>query len=280
MAKVAVVTGGSSGIGQPLSLMLARDGYDLLLLNRGAARSAPLLKTIRGTRPDIRADVIETDLMDHASIRRAAAAVAERAPAVAVLVNNAGVLTRQQRLSPQGHDSHFQVNTLAPYLLMNLLRPLLAAAGRSRVLNTGSSAMSEPFVGPLKVDELSRPRRMDILGAYAQSKLALAVIGEEVAPDFARDEIIVRTACPGANRTTMTREGDGMPWILQALVPLLFAPPEKGVATLHHALAGADLGERTGIYLEKRKVKALPAKVRDPDLRARLMSLMQAQADA
>lgn len=275
MRRFAVVTGANSGIGHPLSVMLAEAGYDLLLFNRNRATSQSLLDALRAARPGVVAEVIETDLADHSSIRRSCAVVAERAPRLSLLLNNAGVLTKTRRISPQGQEGHFQVNTLSPWLIMKTLRPQLAAAGEARILNTGSSAMSEPFVGPLRVDRLTDPRRMDIMGAYAQSKLALAVLGEIAAPELQRDGIIIRTACPGANRTTMTAKGDGMPWILQILVPLFFSNPVKGAAALYGALFDAKFGNRSGIYVEKGKIKSLPNKVSDPALRDQLLSFVE-----
>ena len=96
--------------------------------------------------------MIEVDLSDHRSIRAAAAELLDKYPQIDALFNNAGVLLGDHTTSPQGNEMHFEVNTLAPYQLMRLLRPALQAAGNSVVVNVSANIMEH--AGWLRVEDL------------------------------------------------------------------------------------------------------------------------------
>lgn len=275
MAKIAVITGGNSGIGVPLSVLLAAEGYDLIMLNRSKSRSADAVRAVKQACPEAQVQVIETDLADHGSIKAAVEIIKESYNSVDLLVNNAGVLTDEKSFSPQGAELHFQVNAVTPYFLMKILRPLLKADNGSKVLNVGSSAMYLPPVGKLRVNELLDPPRMrNLFGAYAQSKMALVAFCEAIAADFLRDGIIVRVGEPGPNKTTMTA-GTGMPKLLLFLRPLIFKPPSVGAKRLFDAIFDDKFGEQSGVYIEGGRVKKLPRSASDKANQHDLLQILE-----
>jgi NAD(P)-dependent dehydrogenase (short-subunit alcohol dehydrogenase family) len=155
-SKTAVVTGASAGIGAELAVLLARDGFDLVLVNRSRASSADILARLGRDSPAASVEVVEADLADGDQVRAAAEAVARRAPRLDVLFNNAGVLLGEKRMSRHGVEMHAQVNLLAPYMLTRLLAEPLAASGGGRVVNVSSGVVF--MTGRLKVENLRDPR--------------------------------------------------------------------------------------------------------------------------
>lgn len=272
MSRLAVVTGASSGLGRALSASLARQGWDLVLLNRSATRSAGVLADVHAARPDAAVDVVEVDLADQDAVGRAAAAVLEAHPSVDALFLNAGVLLERAETSRHGNEMHFQVNTLAPYQLLRLLRPALAAAGSATGLVTSSGALAR--TGPLRVEDLRRPPAFrKLLGPYAQSKLAVSALVEALAPDYRGDGTTLRSTDPGGTRTAMTA-GPGMPRLLVPLRHLAFKSVEDGARTLETAAFAVPSGSAPGSsYLVGGRPRRLPASATDPATRAALLDL-------
>src|ERR687884_448833 len=166
--RVCLVTGANRGLGRATALGLARLGATVVVLGRDAdrvARSSDELRRESGN-PDVFHVVV--DLGSLASVRSAAAAVARRFGAIHVLVNNAGVNLARRMVSPDGIELTFAVNHVGPFLLTNLLLPLLRAGAPSRVVTVTS--WFERF-GRIDLDDVrGTQRRCSALAAYYRSK--------------------------------------------------------------------------------------------------------------
>jgi NAD(P)-dependent dehydrogenase (short-subunit alcohol dehydrogenase family) len=254
--SVAIVTGASTGIGAEVASILAKHGYDLVLVNRSRERSATILNRIKIESTHCNVDVIEADLADQDAIAKAAQDILGRHTSISVLFNNAGVLLGSHELSKHGNEMHFQINTLAPYLLIQLLAAALMA-NKGRVMNVSSGAIA--MTGRLRINDLRNPQRIKkLFGAYAQTKLALTTLTNALAKEFESNQVILRSADPGGTKTAMTR-GDGMPTILRWLQPLLFRTPESAALELVDSLLAERFGHQTGVYLSRGQIRSSPA---------------------
>ena len=112
-----------------------------------------------------------------------------------------------------------------------------------------------------------------MIGPYAQSKLAVTTLTAGLATDFQSDGILLRSVCPGPNRTQMTA-GPGMFRALVWLRPLFFSQPDAGAKLILDAAVREDLGDRAGIYLSKGKVRRLPPAAANPAIQDRLIELL------
>jgi NAD(P)-dependent dehydrogenase (short-subunit alcohol dehydrogenase family) len=268
--RLAVITGASSGLGMHLAERLVRRHWNIVLLNRDRPRSQHVMMRLAAVNPQASIDLIETDLADEDAIARAASVLTERYPRIDGLFNNAGVLLGELRSSKHGNDMHFQVNTLAPYILMRRLADMLAASG-GVVVNVSSGAIS--MTGPLRIDELRRPPRLrKLVGAYAQSKLALTTLTNGMSPEYAARNVSLRSMDPGGNKTNMTA-GEGMPKPLLWLRPLLFKSPQKGAEEIYDAAFAPKFSGRTGLYIAKGEVAQPPKDANNPEIQAALLRL-------
>ena len=281
---VAVITGTTTGIGAALALRLAREGHRLVLVNRSVERTQPALNQIKQVAPEASVAVVEADLADPEAVHRAAGEIAQAVPHVGALFNNAGVLLGDLSFAPTGNEMHYQVNTVAPYLLTTLLRPQLEAAaaagegagpnGRAVVVNTNSGAAD--LTGRLRPSDLRRPKRFSKLrGPYGQSKLALLALSQTLADDFAASGVLVRDVEPGPTKTVMTG-GRGMPRLLVPIRNLFFGTPEAAADRLYEAGFGSSFGEATGVFVEGRgKVRSLPKSAVDPEVQSAVERLVK-----
>jgi dehydrogenase/reductase SDR family protein 12 len=192
--QLVVLTGATSGIGLAAAEMLSRLGAELVLVGRNSER----LQQVRQQLLDdgaARVDTEAADLLDLDEVRALALRLRQAYPLIDVLINNAGALFAERALTPQGHERALAVNLLTPWLLMQHLRPALAAAGAGRIINVASGGM---YLTPLDMDDLRYEKaRYDGPTAYARAKRMLVVLGQRMAADFAGDGIAVHAMHPG-----------------------------------------------------------------------------------
>ena len=135
MSQVAVVTGGSSGIGASVARALSARGWHCVLIARGEERLRPLAE-------ELGAEWETCDVGDREAVDRAATAIVERHPKVGLLVNNAGVPGRGTflRLPPERIEEITKTNYLGNVWCLRAFLPALEAAAPADVVNVVSVA--------------------------------------------------------------------------------------------------------------------------------------------
>jgi short-subunit dehydrogenase len=179
--RVAVVTGGSSGIGAAVARLLTRRGWRCVLLARGQARLEALAA-------EIGAEAEVCDVGDRAQVEDVAARVASRHRAVHLLVNNAGIPGRGKFLDLDAEriEEVVRTNYLGSVWTTRAFLPLLEAAGSAHLVNVVS-------VAGLVAHGASGP--------YSASKHAQLAFSRGVGTELARRGIRVHTVCPGPVET-------------------------------------------------------------------------------
>ncbi len=184
--NIAVVTGASRGIGRAITLAFAQAGFKVFAL----ARSVEAVEAIKTE--SSAADAIEAvafDALNEASVLEACAAV-QRAGAVHVLVNNAGVALAAplSKTSSEDYDRTMTVNVRTPFLLCRELMPSMAKARGGRVINIASTAATKGF---------------KYTSVYCASKHALLGLTRSLAVEYAAKNVTVNAVCPGWTDTDM-----------------------------------------------------------------------------
>lgn len=191
MEKVAVVTGGSSGIGRAIGRAFGRDGWTVWL---GARRERELEAAARevdeagGT-----GRFAALDVTDERSVAAFAGAVEAGSGAVHALVNNAGVGAwgRAEKTSVETWRRVLDTNLTGPFLVTRAMLPLLRKAeGRRFVVNVVSVAGKQAHAGN---------------GTYAASKFGLRGWTEALALELAEDGIRVTAVMPGYVATPLVK---------------------------------------------------------------------------
>lgn len=189
--RVAVVTGGSSGIGRALGRALGAEGYTVWL---GARRERELKEAAREVDEaggEGRAHVL--DVTDERSVAAFAKAVRTETPGVHVLVNNAGVGAwgRLEKTSVEQWRRTLDTNLTGPFLVTKALLPALReATGRRHLVNVVSVAGKNAHAGN---------------GTYAASKFGLRGWTEAVASELAEEGIRVTAVLPGYVATALVK---------------------------------------------------------------------------
>jgi len=263
--RIALVTGGSAGIGRAVATRLAERGATVLAVSRsGGAGAACVADLVRRTR-DASHRFLPADLSSLAEVRAVAAEVRARYPRLDVLVNNAGGFFPWRRTSVDGIEMTFALDHLAGMLLtLLLLGPLTVAGGR--VVTTASLVA---HWGWLHRDVQWR-RGYNGAVAYAQARLANVLFTTELARRVPAAALAAHAFDPGVVRTEL---GSG-PGFLNFCVRVAQAGFGREVAVAAEAAVflaadGSVEGTTGGFWKDGRRLP-IPRRARDPATAARL----------
>lgn len=187
--RVAVVTGGSSGIGRAMAGALAMAGARMVVIARG---QTALEKTVAELRADgATAAWVSADLSGREAVARAAGEAAAPFGEPDILVNCAGINLRPPLpdLSAEQWDQTMAVNLTAPFLLGQRFGPGMAARGWGRIINVTSQQHHRAFGSS---------------GGYGASKAGLAALTRSQSEAWSRSGVTCNSLCPGFVATPLT----------------------------------------------------------------------------
>ena len=175
--KTMVATGATSGIGEVAALALARMGARIVVVARDEKRAEALLNKLETQAPgSATARILPTS-----PAWRTRAAWARRSPkasrASMCLINNAGAVFSQRRVTPEGLELTFALNHMAYFVLTAELRDRLATSAPARIVSTSSMAHQ----GVLDFSDLQSAKGYNGWKAYGRSKLANILFTRELA---------------------------------------------------------------------------------------------------
>jgi NAD(P)-dependent dehydrogenase (short-subunit alcohol dehydrogenase family) len=170
--KVAIVTGGYSGIGLETVRVLHGAGAQVVVPARNVERARAALADLDAV------EVASMDLIDPASVDAFAAAFLESGRPLHLLINNAGIMATPLARDARGFESQFATNHLGHFQLTRRLWPALVAAGGARVvaLSSGGHRWSPVIFDDLQFDR----REYEPFAAYGQSKSANSLFAVEL----------------------------------------------------------------------------------------------------
>jgi len=273
--KTVVVTGASSGIGLATAVALGRMGADVLITARDAGRggaAAESIATATGKKPGL----VLFDLGVMSSVRGGAAEILERAQRIDVLVNNAGIVLSDRKVTAEGFETTFAVNHLGPFLLTELLLDRLIASAPSRIVNVASTAHKSARSG-LDFEDLQAATVYKLSRVYARSKLANIYFTTELARRLEGTGVTANSLHPGTVATGWGRDGDthGLLTFGIRISSPFFKTPEKGALTSVYLASSSEVEGVTGKYFVKCREHATSKVARDDDAARRLWQVSE-----
>lgn len=186
--RVALITGGSRGLGLGMALALAHSGADVTIVSRNKEeldKAAALLQT-KGRQ----AYTIAADVGDIAQVQNLVPQVIERFGRLDILVNAAGINIRQpfDTFTPEDWDRLININSKSAFFLSQAAARVMRAQGKGKIINVGSIAF-----------DLLLPN----VALYGVSKNALRGMTKALAIELAKDNIQVNSISPGRFWTQM-----------------------------------------------------------------------------
>jgi NAD(P)-dependent dehydrogenase (short-subunit alcohol dehydrogenase family) len=252
--RVAVVTGGTSGIGREVARRLASLGATTVIVGRGKDRVAKTAADIAGsTRNPSVESVAVTDLALHADTEAAAQELLQRHSKIHLLVNNAGALFLQRETTSEGLERTFALNVLSPFLLTSRLAPRLIESAPARVVNVSSAAH---YGTSVDFSDLQNRPPYKGYRAYGRSKLELLLLTREFARRFEGTGVTVNAVHPGFVASGFGSNNGGGAAVGLGVVKFLFAKSiRRGAVAPLFAATDPTVAGVTGQYISGRKVK-------------------------
>lgn len=280
--KVVLITGGNSGIGKEAAVELARLGATVVITARNELRGGKALAEIRrrSRQPDERVRLLPLDLARFRSVRECAATFLDTYDRLDVLVNNAGGIISDRRITEEGFEMTFGVNHLGHFLLTRLLEDRLIASAPSRVITV--SSIAHRLAGGMTWSNLQHDGLYNGTVVYNESKLANVLFTKELAERLGGTGVVANCLHPGAVRSGFANAEDthGVERLAIVLGRPFMVSPHRGAQPIVRLAADPRYAEVTGGYfvggyLTRCAQHQPSAAARDPDAARRLWQVSE-----
>ena len=194
MQKVALITGGSRGIGKATAEEFAKNGYNVAIIYKSHQEVAEKLAKTLSEKYQTKVVAIETDISDETQINSLKTQIEQEFSRLDILVNNAGIVFDKdfQDRTLADFQKTFEVNVFGTFLMSKIFgKMILATANTGSIINISSTSGISDFT-PTSID-------------YAASKAAIVSLTKDLAIEFA-PQIRVNTIAPGWVDTDMNKD--------------------------------------------------------------------------
>ena len=198
--KVVMVTGANAGMGKEISLALARMGATLAMVCRDRERGEAARTEVVAASGNQAVELLLADLSSQNSIRGLAKDFMASHKRLDVLVNNAGMSLPTRHETADGIETVFATNHLGPFLLTNLLLPVLTASAPARVVTVSSGVQA---MAKIDFDDLQEIKSYSEIRSYNQSKLANLMFTYELARRLKGTGVTANALEPGFIKTSL-----------------------------------------------------------------------------
>ncbi|MEJ6348944.1 SDR family NAD(P)-dependent oxidoreductase [Holzapfeliella sp. He02] len=259
ISKKILITGATDGIGKVTAMTLAEKGHHIIVHGRSQAKAQKVVAEIKQQTGNQNIDYLLADLLSMTSIRAMADEFKKRYQSLDVLINNAGaVFDNDYRVSKDGIEVTLALNTIAPFLLTQLLLENLERSDDGRIINLTSNshrASGHPDLTDLNFKKIPSSQRR-----YSLSKLFVIWNTrhlDKLLQECQIKTVAVNAAHPGAVATNFGQDSDkGFLNNLIYKVALRFmSSPEKGAATSVHLADSDRVRGISGKYWGNEKVQ-------------------------
>ncbi|MDD9266188.1 SDR family oxidoreductase [Paenibacillus sp. GCM10023248] len=266
--RIVMVTGANSGLGKATAISLAKQNARVVMVCRDPHRGELAKEEIVKESGNPNIDLLICDFSALSNVRRLAIEYSNNYDRLDVLINNAGIITRERQLTQDGYEMQFGVNHLAPFLLTNLLLEQLKMSKAGRIVTVSSLGH---FYGKIHFSDLHFSKRYRFFKAYAQTKLANILFTYELARRLEGTGVTANSLNPGEAKTNISvyTEGGFAQFLTTLFTPFLKTPEEHADTSVYLAMSHEVEGI-TGKYFSKRKIVKSKSATYDRKMASRL----------
>jgi NAD(P)-dependent dehydrogenase (short-subunit alcohol dehydrogenase family) len=263
--KVVVITGATSGIGQVAAEQLAAMGARIVQVARDKTRGQAAMDRLCVCGPNADHSIYYADLTRLSEMKRVAEEIAQTEPRIDVLINNAGAVFGNRRVTEDGLERTFALNHLSYFVLTHVLRERLKASAPARVINTSSDAHRG---NRLDFDDLQAARIYRGFPVYGRSKLANILFTRELARRLDGSGVTANALHPGFVATRFGDETGGLLSLGIRWAKFFAISPQNGAKTIVYLATSPEVAGMSGRYFYKCRL-ATPTREAQDDAAAR-----------
>ena len=250
--KIALVTGGYSGIGLETTKALVEVGAEVII---PARRVSIAKKELSGIIED--KNIIEVDLADPSSVIKVVDLLLDSNLTLDILINNAGIMACPQTPTKEGWDLQFAVNHVGHFILTKGLMPAMQKADEPRLVTLSSTGHK---LSGIQWDDVNFENSYDKWQAYGQSKTAASLLAVEINTRMKNRGIKSYSVHPGGIVTPLQRHLENEEMValgwkkedgsLSDMAAAAFKSPSQGASTTLCCATSPMLNDISGVYCE------------------------------
>ena len=263
--KNCLIIGASTSLGLAISKRFAEMGANTILVCRNKEKGEKAVSEIKKESPDALVDLMICDLASIKSIQSFIKEFKGKHSKLDLLYNNAAVMKQKRAITEDGFEMMFQVNYLAPFILMKSLLDVLKKGHSPMILNNGRPA----YKLRLDMEDLQFSKKYSMYQSFFKTKLCLLFASLEFSRKLENDGITVKMADPGPFKSELVRDVPLMGWVKN----LFSAPVDKAAENLLHVIT-SDMIKNGKVFKEK-KEWPLSEYWKDTEVSKRLWSITE-----
>ena len=250
--KIALVTGGYSGIGLETTKALVEVGAEVII---PARRVSIAKKELSGIIED--KNIIEVNLADPSSVIKVVEQLLDSKLTLDILINNAGIMACPQMPTKEGWDLQFAVNHIGHFILTKGLMPAMQKADEPRLVTLSSTGHK---LSGIQWDDVNFENSYDKWQAYGQSKTAASLLAVEINTRMKNRGIKSYSVHPGGIVTPLQRHLENEEMValgwkkedgsLSDMAAAAFKSPSQGASTTLWCATSPMLNDISGVYCE------------------------------
>lgn len=258
------MTGANTGLGKATVMELAKRNAKIYLACRDETKTLAAIEEIQKETNNKNLHFLRLDLSSLAAIRECSKNFHELETRLDVLINNAGVLSPENR-TEDNFEFNMGVNQIGHFLLTNLLLDMLKLSASSRIIIVSSQTY---MVGSINKDDFNSEKGFsNVWFHYANSKLANLLFMRELSKKLEGTKVTCNALCPGTVQTEATRYLNSfMKFLMKPMMKLFYSTPEVGCQTAVFLAVEPSLQEKSGGFYVACKKKELTARAQDDDM--------------
>jgi NAD(P)-dependent dehydrogenase (short-subunit alcohol dehydrogenase family) len=266
MDKIAIVTGSDRGMGKETAFALAHNHHTVIMACIDIPNANATCDEIKSLTGNKNVFVYKIDLASIPAIKQFVRSFLQDFDHVNILINNAGIITMDYKITEDGFEKIMAVNTIGPYLLTKLLIPHFPLGEDNRIINLSSWLYK---AGRFSINKMDKYRYVK---AYAVSKYAQLLITLELAGELKEKGITINAVNPGTVRTTIMITHK---WLYDLIINILMAPlyisPKDGAKTCIYLATSDEVKNETGNFYSKCKPVRVPKSFNNKATRTKLL---------
>ena len=265
--KNYLITGATSGLGLAVTKIIANMGVNTIMLSRTRDEGEKALLEVKKEISNASLDLMFCDLASMSSIQNFIKDFKGKYSSLDLLFNNAAVMKQKRTVTEDGFEMMFQVNYLAPFILMKSFLELLKNSSSHQIINNGRPADKYR----LDFDDLQFSKNYHMYDSFFQTKLCLLFASLELSRRQKSDDIVVTMADPGPFKSKLVRDVPLVGWVKN----LFSAPVEKAAENIMFVITSQEANKNSGkVYKEKQEYPLTPI-WQDTNVSERLWSITE-----
>ena len=267
-----LITGANSGLGLAVAKRFAGLGADTILVCRTKEGGERAALEIEAETPNASIRLMTCDLASMASIDQLITDVKAEDSTLDLLFNNAATMKRDRTITEDGFEMMFQVNYLAPFIIMNSLLGLLRSSSTHLLLGNGRPSAKLR----LDFDDLQFEKHYRMYDSFFRTKLCLLLASVELAHRPEGQGVSIHMADPGPFKSGLIRE---VPWPAGWIKNLFSGTLDEAADNILYVADSKMARTGTGKVFKKRQEVPLTSYWKDTKVRDQLWSATEAMIE-